>query len=129
MSEQNGLWKVILQTKKKSITNAITKNTRAVTVATILTSDKYQFIVNDYEVLDTKKDDDKSGMLEIDGLWYTPLNNHKYCGVSLAYAIKIYLAEWHILTPNKDITSIKQAVEYIDEINNMAKELYNLKSK
>lgn len=121
-----GKWQVVLQTKKRKVTNSRTKETRDATYATILTSDPYQFIVNDYEVVDNAEDC-KSGVIEIDGLLYSPTANAKYCGDTLVSAINIYLKEWHILNPSKDIKSLKEATDYMVEINKMAKELYNLK--
>ena len=123
----DGKWQVVLQTKKRKVTNTRTKETREAIYATILTSDPYQFIVNDYEIVDTIEDSSKGGVIEIDGVLYSPTANTKYCGDSLASAIKIYLTEWHILNPSKDITSLKEATDYMTQINKMAKELYDLK--
>jgi len=123
----DGKWQVILQTKKRKVTNARTKDTREATYATILTSDQHQFIVNDYEVTTDSNKESAKGELEINGLFYSPSPNAKYCSDSLVTAIKVYLTEWHVLNPSKDITSLKEATDYMIQINKMAKELYDLK--
>jgi hypothetical protein len=123
----DGKWQVILQTKKRKVTNTRTKETRDATYATILTSDQYQFIVNDYEITTVSNKEIAKGEIEIDGLFYAPSPNAKYCGDNLVSAINIYLKEWHVLSPSKDINSLKEATDYMIEINKMAKELYDLK--
>jgi hypothetical protein len=109
------------------VTNTRTKETRDATYATILTSDQYQFIVNDYEITTVSNKEIAKGEIEIDGLFYAPSPNAKYCGDNLVSAINIYLKEWHVLSPSKDINSLKEATDYMIEINKMAKELYDLK--
>jgi hypothetical protein len=122
----DGKWQVILQTKKKTIKGFGNEPSRQATVSTLLVNDRFQFIVNDYEVVEETQSD-KSGTLEIDGKIYIPMNNAKYCSDSLVTAIKVYLTEWHVLNPSKDITSLKEATDYMTQINKMAKELYDLK--
>ena len=117
-------WKIVLEKKKKTI-KAVNKDERIANVAVILTSDAYQFILSEYEEISepTEKDD----ILEVDGKNYKPSGNSKTYYPSFEGAINGYLKHYKILSPSRDILSLKDAAQYLFDVKELAEELYSLK--
>ena len=117
-------WKILLEQKKRKV-KAVNKDERVANIAVILTSDAFQFILSEYEEVDEVKE--KDDVLEINGKNYKQFGGNKTYHPAFEGAINSYLKSYKILSPSKDILTLKEASEYLIQIKELAEELYSLK--
>ena len=116
-----GDWKVILTKEKRLVKGVGGKDNRDANIYTIITNDKMNLILAEWEEVDAE-----SGTLEIDGKWF------KSFGQDLAYSkcpmflINIMATEKRILSPDKDIKSLSDAIELYRKTNEEIQKLFSL---
>ena len=115
-------WKVLLESKKRKIKNVKSKEERTADVAVIITNDSMQFVLSEFELVDTYTE--KDDIIEVDGKIYKQFGGSKKYYSNLVNAIDGYLKNDKILSPSRDILSLKEATNYMLELKELAKELY-----
>lgn len=116
-----GDWKVILTKEDRLVRGIGGKDDRNTTIYTMITNDKMNLILAEWEEVDAE-----SGTLEIDGKWF------KSFGKDLAYSkcpmvlIGVMATEKRILSPDKDIKSLSDAIELYRKTNEEIQKLFNL---
>lgn len=117
--------KIILSVKKDVFRKGmVAKNIpdRKIDIYYILESDSLQFMLGTYEKVEESGD----RILEINGEYYKPntYETTRYFS-SIPNAISAYL-NMRQKQPDKDITSLKEMYEYLDELKKEAEKLYGM---